>query len=92
MTHIIYFICSLAVAVTYFVEMCKFWYKKGGDATDAVEELKPNDLKTKVECDVIKHLTERNIERSKILAVIHAYDETPESKLARIWEVLRREA
>ena len=43
------------------------------------EELKPNDLKTKVE-------------RSKILAVIHAYDETPESKLARIWEVLGREA
>jgi len=56
------------------------------------EELKPNDLKTKVECDVIKHLTERNIERSKILAVIHAYDETPESKLARIWEVLGRKA
>jgi len=46
---------------------------------DATENLKPNDLKTKVE-------------RSKILAVIHAYDETPESKLARIWEVLRREA
>ena len=40
----------------------------------------------------VKHLTERNIERSKILAVIHAYDETPESKLARIWEVLGREA
>jgi len=56
------------------------------------EELKPNDLKTKVECDAVKHLTERNIERNKILAVIHAYDETPESKLARIWEVLGREA
>jgi len=56
------------------------------------EELKPNDRKTKVESDVIKHLIERNIERSKILAVIHAYDETPESKLARIWEVLGREA
>ena len=46
---------------------------------DATENLKPNDLKTKVE-------------RSKILAVIHVYDETPESKLARIWEVLGREA
>ena len=46
---------------------------------DATENLKPNDLKTKVE-------------RSKILAVIHAYDETPESKLARIWEVLGRKA
>jgi len=36
MTHIIYFICSLAVAVAYFVGMCKFWYKKGKDAADAV--------------------------------------------------------
>jgi len=35
----------------------------------------------------VKHLTERHIE-SKILAVIHAYDETPESKLARIWQIL----
>ena len=36
MTHIIYFICSLAVAATYFVGTWKFWYKKSGDATDAV--------------------------------------------------------
>ena len=36
MTHIIYFICSLAVAVAYLVGTCKFWYKKDGDATDAV--------------------------------------------------------
>jgi len=34
-----------------------------------------------------KHLTERNIE-SEVLAVIHAYDETAESKLARIWQIL----
>ena len=48
-------------------------------------------------CDVIKVLdeldrvTERDIE-SKILAVIHAYDETPESKLARIWKILGEKA
>jgi len=34
-----------------------------------------------------KHLTERNIE-SEVLAVIHAYDETAESKLPRIWQIL----
>jgi len=36
MKHIIYFICSLAVAVTYLVKTWKFWYKKVGDAIDAV--------------------------------------------------------
>jgi hypothetical protein len=39
----------------------------------------------------VKHLTERNIE-SKVLAVIHAYDETAESKLARIWQILGEKA
>ena len=39
----------------------------------------------------VKHLTERDIE-SKILAVIHAYDETPESKMARIWQILGEKA
>ena len=39
----------------------------------------------------IKHLTERNIE-SKVLAVIHAYDETAESKLSRIWQILGEKA
>ena len=38
-----------------------------------------------------KHLTERNIE-SKVLAVIHTYDETAESKLSRIWQILGRKA
>ena len=38
-----------------------------------------------------KHLTERNIE-NKVLAVIHAYDETAESKLSRIWQILGRKA
>ena len=35
--------------------------------------------------------TERNIE-SKVLAVIHAYDETAESKLSRIWKILGEKA
>ena len=35
--------------------------------------------------------TERNIE-SNVLAVIHAYDETAESKLARIWKILGEKA
>ena len=34
---------------------------------------------------------ERNIE-SKVLAVIHAYDETAESKLSRIWQILGEKA
>ena len=38
-----------------------------------------------------KHLTERNTE-SKVLAVIHAYDETAESKLSRIWQILGEKA
>ena len=38
-----------------------------------------------------KHLTERNIE-SKVLAVIHTYDETAESKLSRIWQILEEKA
>jgi len=38
MTHIIYFICSLAVAVTYLVGTWKFWYKRNGDALDAALE------------------------------------------------------
>ena len=46
---------------------------------------------TPEECDTVKHLTERNIE-SKVLAVIHAYDETAESKLSRIWQILGRKA
>ena len=32
-----------------------------------------------------------NIE-SKVLAVIHAYDETAESKLSRIWQILGEKA
>jgi len=36
MTHIIYFICSLAVAVAYLIGTYNFWYKKENDATDAV--------------------------------------------------------
>ena len=43
------------------------------------------------DCDTVKHLTERNIE-SKVLAVIHAYDETAESKLSRIWQILGERA
>ena len=34
---------------------------------------------------------ECNIE-SKVLAVIHAYDETAESKLSRIWQILGEKA
>ena len=43
------------------------------------------------DCDTVKHLTERNIE-SKVLAIIHAYDETAESKLSRIWKILGEKA
>ena len=38
-----------------------------------------------------KLLTERNTE-SEVLAVIHAYDETAESKLSRIWKILGEKA
>ena len=62
------------------------------DAIKVLDELDRVMNAAEVYGIAVKHLTERNIERSKILAVIHAYDETPESKLARIWEVLRREA
>ena len=41
--------------------------------------------------DTVKHLTERNIE-GKVMAVIHAYDETAESKLSRIWQILGEKA
>ena len=30
--------------------------------------------------------------KSEVLAVIHAYDETAESKLSRIWKILGEEA
>ena len=43
------------------------------------------------DCDTVEHPTERNIE-SEVLAVIHAYDETAESKLARIWKILGEKA
>ena len=36
MTHIMYFICLLAVAVAYFVGTYNFWYKREGDASDSV--------------------------------------------------------
>jgi hypothetical protein len=39
----------------------------------------------------VRHLVERDIE-NKVLAVIHNYDETAESKLAKIWEILGRRA
>jgi hypothetical protein len=36
MTHFMYFIFSIAVVVAYFAKTYHFWYKREGDATDAV--------------------------------------------------------
>ena len=69
---------------------------KCGEKTMNPDEGRQNDTENGIDetpddCDTVKHLTERNI-KSEVLAVIHAYDETAESKLARIWKILGEKA
>ena len=61
------------------------------DVITLLDELDRVNRLAKIYGITIKHLAERNIE-SEVLAVIHAYDETAESKLSRIWQILEEKA